>query len=139
MIIVERATEDDLAQIYAIDAALDGQRAEYLTQAVIKRQCILARIGAEGVGFLIWDKSFFGYPFIALLGVHPAHWRKGVGTALMQYVEKTTLDEKLFTAVNESNLKMQRLCEKLGFVRSGSIENLDEGDPKLIYFKQLVR
>jgi hypothetical protein len=32
---------------------------------------------------------------------------------------------------------MQNLCEKLGFVRSGCIENLDEGDPEIIYFKRM--
>lgn len=32
---------------------------------------------------------------------------------------------------------MQRRCERLGYARSGLIEHLDEGDPELIYFKQL--
>lgn len=31
---------------------------------------------------------------------------------------------------------MQRLCEKLGFVRSGYIENLDEDDPEIVYCKR---
>jgi hypothetical protein len=31
---------------------------------------------------------------------------------------------------------MQRLCERLGYVRSGWIENLDEGDPEIIYSKK---
>jgi len=30
---------------------------------------------------------------------------------------------------------MKRLCERLGYVRSGFIENLDEGDPEVVYFK----
>jgi hypothetical protein len=30
---------------------------------------------------------------------------------------------------------MQALCERLGYVRSGYIENLDEDDPEIIYFK----
>src|SRR5262245_18145068 len=32
---------------------------------------------------------------------------------------------------------MQALCEKLGYVKSGWIDNLDEGDPGIIYFKRL--
>jgi hypothetical protein len=32
---------------------------------------------------------------------------------------------------------MQNLCEKLGFARSGIIENLDVGDPEIVYFKRL--
>lgn len=34
---------------------------------------------------------------------------------------------------------MQRMCEALGFVRSGYIENLDEGDPEIVYFKPLPK
>jgi hypothetical protein len=32
---------------------------------------------------------------------------------------------------------MQSLLAKLGYVPSGIIYNLDEGDPELVYFKQL--
>lgn len=42
---------------------------------------------------------------------------------------------KLFTSTNESNVAMQRLCDRLGYVRSGFIENLDERDPEVVYFK----
>jgi hypothetical protein len=31
---------------------------------------------------------------------------------------------------------MQRLCESLGYLRSGLIENLDDGDPEVFYFKR---
>jgi len=34
---------------------------------------------------------------------------------------------------------MQRLCEHLGYVRSGWIDNLDEGDPEIIYFKRVTK
>jgi RimJ/RimL family protein N-acetyltransferase len=45
-------------------------------------------------------------------------------------------DDGLFTSTNQSNIAMQRLCESCGFERSGIVENLDEGDPELIYFKR---
>ena len=32
---------------------------------------------------------------------------------------------------------MQSLLSKLGFALSGVIENLDEGDPELVYFKRV--
>ena len=55
----------------------------------------------------------------------------------MRYIESACPGEKLFTSTNESNAPMQRLCEKLEYVRSGRIENLDEGDPEIVYFKRL--
>ncbi|MEO0538637.1 MAG: GNAT family N-acetyltransferase, partial [Cyanobacteria bacterium P01_A01_bin.123] len=42
-----------------------------------------------------------------------------------------------FTSTNESNLLMQALMAKLRYIPSGIINNLDEGDPELVYFKRL--
>jgi len=44
---------------------------------------------------------------------------------------------KLFTSTNQSNVPMQGLLATLEFARSGLIENLDDGDPELVYFKRL--
>lgn len=71
--------------------------------------------------------------------MEPAHRRHGVATALMRHVESICPTAKLFTSTNESNTPMQRLCKTLGFVRSGWIENLDEGDPEIIYFKRVAK
>jgi hypothetical protein len=53
----------------------------------------------------------------------------------MREWEAVAVTPKLFTSTNESNIPMQQLCERLGYARSGLIENLDEGDPEIIYFK----
>ena len=138
-ILVERATEDDFADLCAIEAAQLGNdsRRDYLAKAIMARHCVVARESGRALGFGVVDNSFFGNPFIELLIVHPDHRRHGVGEAIIRYVEKTCPSPKLFTSTNESNLPMQKLCEKLGFIRSGYVENLDEGDPELIYFKWL--
>jgi ribosomal protein S18 acetylase RimI-like enzyme len=72
---------------------------------------------------------------LELLVVEVAHRRRGVETALIEEWEKTASTRKLFTSTNESNVPMKRLRERLGYVRSGFIENLDEGDPEVVYFK----
>ena len=63
----------------------------------------------------------------------------GVTTALIRHIERTCPRGKLYTSTNESNVAMQRLCETLGFKRSGYSENLDEEDPEIIYFKRLAK
>ncbi len=55
----------------------------------------------------------------------------------MPHVEVLCQTDKLFTSTNQSNRPMQKLLEKLGYQPSGYIENLDEGDPELVYFKRL--
>jgi GNAT superfamily N-acetyltransferase len=138
--IVERATEDNLADVIAVDAAQMGTpRAEYLTEAVRQRQCYLAREGWDVLGFVVLTQEFFAQYFIDLLIVHPDQRRKGVASALMRHVEQIVPSEKLFTSTNESNAPMRALCERLGYVKSGWIDNLDDGDPEIIYFKRLVR
>ena len=137
---VERATDDDLADVIAVDAAhMDTPRAEYLAEAVKRQECYIAREGWDVVGFAILNQHFFGQYFIDLLVLSPKQWRESAAIALFQHLEKIVPAEKLFTSTNQSNAPMQALCEKLGFVKSGWIDNLDEGDPEIIYFKRLKR
>lgn len=138
--IIERATEDDLVGVIAVDAAHMGTpRADFLTETVRKRQCYIAREGWDVLGFAVLTREFFGQYFVDLLIVHPEQRRKGVASALMQHIERIVPTDRLFTSTNESNAPMQALCERLGFVKSGWIDNLDEGDPEIVYFKRLTR
>jgi len=72
-----------------------------------------------------------------MLYVHPKYRRQGIGVALVSYLFNICNTAKLFTSTNQSNVPMQRLVATLGFGRSGTIDNLDEGDPELVYFKLL--
>jgi ribosomal protein S18 acetylase RimI-like enzyme len=136
--IVERATDDDLADVIAIDAAHHSPgRSEYLSEAVKRHECYIAREGREIAGFATLNRNFFKQYFIELIVVHPEHRRKGTASALIQHIEKIVPEEKLFTSTKQSNARMQTLCEKLGFVKSGWIDNLDDDDPEIIYFKRL--
>jgi ribosomal protein S18 acetylase RimI-like enzyme len=137
---VEKATPADQDAVGALDRLLVGlrDRGEALRDWIAKGECLVARApGGDIVGFVIASCSFFAQSFIALVVVHPEHRRQGVATALIHAVEAQSPTAKLFTSTNQSNLAMQAVCESLGFVRSGLIENLDEGDPEIIYFKRL--
>ena len=139
--IVERATEDDLDGILSVDRAHMGTaRVPFLEAAVKKRECYIARAGENVVGFAVLNRAFFGEYFIELLIVHPEQRRKGIGSALLRHIEKILPAEKLFTSTNQSNAPMQALCERLGYVKSGWIENLDEGadEREIIYFKRIA-
>lgn len=139
MVIVERATEDDLAGVLAIDGAVEVSHSAYLLEALRQRQMLVARAGEQYLGYAVVTQHFYGYPFIDLLVVRTEARRKGVAQALVAYIEKTQPGEKLFTSTNESNAPMHTLLAKLGYVRSGWVDNLDEGDPEIIYFKRLER
>jgi GNAT superfamily N-acetyltransferase len=136
---VTLARADEYESLYACDplATKSPTRREEIAHALTAHTCYVAQEKGMPVGYAIFDCSFFGYPFIRLLMVHPEHRRQGIGVTLIRAIESLCPTNKLFTSTNQSNVIMQQLCEKLGFVRSGIIENLDDGDPEIIYFKRL--
>jgi ribosomal protein S18 acetylase RimI-like enzyme len=134
---IRLATVTDLPAVLATDhMRADPERRDFVRKAIELHQCWLAEAAGEAIGYVVADESFFGYPFIELLMVAPTFRRGGVGTALMRHVEALFSGPKLFTSTNQSNLAMQALLDRLGYVRSGVIDNLDEDDPELVYFKR---
>jgi len=140
MMIIEHASDDDFEHICALDETVFGNRSRrhFIAQALQSAQAAVARADGKLCGFVVLEQTFFSNGFISLLVVHPDFRRRGVATALMRIAERDCPTPKLFTSTNESNTAMRRLCERLGYAPSGRIENLDEGDPEIVYFKNLA-
>ncbi len=129
---VRPARTADALGVLEVDHVVE--RADEVRRAIDESRCRVAQTAGRIVGFCVGGR-FYGFDFLELLVVASTHRRHGVGTALMKSWEEAAETAKLFTSTNESNAPMQRLCERLGYVRSGFIENLDDGDPEIIYFK----
>jgi ribosomal protein S18 acetylase RimI-like enzyme len=138
---IRLARADDREAVCAIDVRLRDipGRQTFIERAIAAHECYLAMLDDAVAGFVVLDRSFYGQPFVSLLIVDEQHRRRHIGSALMRHVESVCPGEKLFTSTNESNTPMQRLCDKLGYMRSGRIENLDDGDPEIVYFKRVRR
>jgi GNAT superfamily N-acetyltransferase len=136
---IRKATSSDHRTLDVLDQLGHGgvSRGPYLLAAIRAGHCHLAEMDGELVAFIIFDQTFFEQTFIHLLMVHPDHRRQGLGTALMRHVESICSTDKLFTSTNRSNVPMQELCKSLGYAPSGMVENLDEGDPELFFFKRV--
>ncbi|MBB6671567.1 GNAT family N-acetyltransferase [Cohnella nanjingensis] len=134
---IAQAETADAEAACRLDAQVIGNdsRSLYLRQAIAQRACVVARMQDRLAGFAVWDRTFFGHSFIQLVIVDPVYRRQGVATGLIREIMGRVQADKLFTSTNESNAAMRNVCESLGFVRSGIIENLDEGDPEWIYFR----
>ncbi|MFF7065097.1 GNAT family N-acetyltransferase [Pseudomonas sp. NPDC008258] len=134
------ARQADLAALFDLDAITQCQdsRREFITRAVACGQCWVATDAENAallLGYGVLDNSFFGQDFIPLVVVRDSARRRGVGVAILRGFESRALGAKLFTSTNASNLPMQALLEKCGFIGSGQVENLDEGDPELVFVK----
>jgi GNAT superfamily N-acetyltransferase len=130
------ALPDDIAQLVAIDpfARTDPGRCKEIAGAIADGRCLLLRDGdGAAVAFAIFGVWFFGAAFIELFYVAEPKRRSGYGRALLRHLDRMHRDEKLFTSTNQSNAPMRALLEAEGFVPSGVIENLDPGDPELVY------
>ena len=97
----------------------------------------VAVVDAKLIGFAGLDYSFYGNGFIPILFVAPAARRSGVGTLLMRSVVRGCTTSKVFTSTNESNVPMRFLLAREGFELSGIINNLDAGDPEVVYFRRI--
>jgi ribosomal protein S18 acetylase RimI-like enzyme len=116
-------------------AQYDNKRVAFIRRSIANRNCHVVSVGGKAIGYAVLEYSFFENGFISMLYVQQEYRRRGVGEELMHYLEGLCRTPKLFTSTNLSNTAMQSLLAKLGYVLSGVIENLDESDPELIYFK----
>lgn len=119
---------------YAISHA---DRRDFILSAVKQGQCLLAVAAGGAIGFVVLTHDFFGEGFIPLIVVTPLHRRKGIALQLLAAAETACGTTKLFASTNVSNVPAQALLAKAGFVRSGTIDNLDEDGPELVYFKSV--
>ena len=136
-IVTRMAGHGDVAAMLACDeyAQAHPERGDAVRAAVGKGHCQVAIRNGQVAGYVLTHDDFFGYGFVSLVVVAPGQQRRGVGLRLLAAAEAACQTEKLFTSTNQSNGAAQRLFASAGFVRSGQIDHLNEGDPELVYMK----
>jgi GNAT superfamily N-acetyltransferase len=117
----------------------DLVRRDILDAAIAARMCWIGERAGKPAGYGIHSQKFFSRDFVELLFVRVEERRKGVGAAILRAIEDTIGADRLFTSTNQSNLPMRTLLEKCGYRPSGRIENLDPGDPELVFIKFLPK
>jgi ribosomal protein S18 acetylase RimI-like enzyme len=140
MVEIRQAGTEDIPSICSFDhLARTEDRRTFIQNSARSGSAYVAILNGELVGYTVLEYTFYSQGFITMLYVHPDHRRSGLASELVHHVESICGTEKLFTSTNKSNVPMQALMVKLGYVPSGIINNLDEGDPELVYFKRLHR
>jgi GNAT superfamily N-acetyltransferase len=136
---VRAATPKDVPTLKSFDELLsrDGRREALVANAISAGRCWVAETRSTVLGYGALTAEFFNREFVALVIVAASNRRQGVATAILDAMEATCAGETVFTSTNESNLPMRRLLAKRGYQPSGRIENLDTGDPELVFMKVL--
>jgi GNAT superfamily N-acetyltransferase len=132
------ARAGDVDAVLAIDSSAasgDDARKRRVRDAIAASECMVCEHDARIVGFAITRvRHFFDRDFVELLLVTPDARRRGVGGALLRAAVDGATTTTVFTSTNRSNDAMQALLARDGWVLSGELEGLDEGDPELVYF-----
>ena len=117
--------------------ASDMHRREMIDAAISARRCWVAERSGRVVGYGVLTRNFFARDFVELLFVTEDARRRGVGSAVLAGIERSVHADQLFTSTNQSNAAMRALLVTRGYAESGRIENLDPGDPELVFVKFL--
>lgn len=138
---IVKAEKTDLENIVLLDKEMIGtdRRKEEIGEAVAQSRCLLVFQESELAGFLIYHTSFFECCFISLIMIKPSFQRRGLASSLLKHMADISPTEKLFSSTNQSNDAMHMVFQTNGFTKSGFIDNLDEGDPEIIYFTEKRR
>ncbi|MED5612441.1 GNAT family N-acetyltransferase [Janthinobacterium sp. P210005] len=136
-VLVRTARPEEIDAMLACDAYAQAhpERGDAVRAAVGQGHCLVAMRAGHVAGYALTHDDFFGYGFVSLVVVDSGQQRRGVGLRLLAAAEAACQTGKLFTSTNQSNSAAQRLFASAGFVRSGQIDHLDEGDPELVYVK----
>ena len=139
MISIRPAVSSDVEALCSFD--LNGRQAderrEFIRRAVAAGTCYAAVTEQEVIAYGVLNYTFYRQGCIDMLYVAAGQRRRGAATALLEHMERQCQTPKLFTSTNLSNFPMQALLARCGYVLSGVIHNLDEGDPEVVYFKRL--
>ena len=116
---------------------MGAKRKGFIQRSIVTGSCFVMAEGQDLIGYGVLNYTFYGNGFIEMLYVDPNRRRQGAGIRLFRHLESLCQTSKLFTSTNQSNIPMQSLLTRAGYVPSGIIYNLDEDDPEIIYFKRL--
>ncbi|HEY4433186.1 MAG TPA: GNAT family N-acetyltransferase [Candidatus Cybelea sp.] len=135
-IAIRRAANADVSEILRIAGTMPWTQDEYL-QHQLSAGCVDAACdGDRIVGFVTWNREFFGRPFVWLCVVDPKYRRSGVGSLLFAHVERACEGNRLYSSANRSREGMHGFFGRRGYVRAGEVD-LDPGDPEVFYFIDL--
>jgi GNAT superfamily N-acetyltransferase len=126
---VARARADEIDAI----APPGHPRRDEVAMAIAGGRCWVIRRGHRVVAHLVLGHAFFGHPFVETVYVTEQCRRRGHGRALLRQLVAMHEGRKVFTSTNTSNAPMRALLASEGFIESGWIDNLDPGDPEVVY------
>ncbi len=127
----------ELWQRYGVD--FESARKRFKQALRGKAHMFVAEIEGKVAGFLWYVPrgAFDRSGYIELIGIKNTYRGRGIGKALMEFVEKEFNPDDIFLLVSDFNKEAQKFYEKLGFVKIGEIKDyVVKGITEFIYHKK---
>jgi ribosomal protein S18 acetylase RimI-like enzyme len=138
--VIRQGEDHDLQSLCRLDqeARIESDRRELVREAILEKRCWVLESEKDILGYGILTHGFFGRSFLELIYIDELQRSKGYGPTLISFLEAHSRSSDFFTSTNLSNAHMQHVLQKLGYEQSGIINNLDPGDPEIVYVKRSV-
>ena len=131
------ASAQDLAALEPIlwPPLLEAPKRRRFLRGLGEGEVVVVR-AADAIAAYAWIyEGFFGHTFLAYLAVQPQYRRNGLAGMLLEATEQRAVTDRVFSSTNASNAAMQAVFARYGWRRCGQIDELDPGDPELVYVK----
>lgn len=139
---LRRAGESDLSQLEAIawpPLLAEPRRRRFLRGLAEGEVVVACRTGDPEICAYAWIyEYFFGHTFLAYLAVQPQYRRNGLAGMILSETERRAVTDRVFSSTNASNSAMQAVFARHQWRRCGEIDELDPGDPEIVYVKYVT-
>lgn len=138
-VLIRSGSPDDADILKSLDSVVphDPARAGFIDAWLRNDTVLVAECEGRVVGYGVFNHAFFHQGQIDMLMLHPDFRGRRIGEFLLKALEMKCDTPKLFVTTNLSNHRMQSLLLRMGYKSCGYIDELDPGDPELVFVKKM--
>jgi len=112
---------------------------EILERNIEERAIILAEVDRKPVGYLRVEYLWLKIPYVSLITVEKEYQRKGIGTAMIKFLEDYLIKnghKVLYSSSQANEPEPQAWHRRVGFLECGYIAGINAGGIGEIFFKK---
>ena len=118
---------------------------EHVSESMIKRKIeekavILAEVDGKPIGYLRVEYLWLTVPYVSLITIEEAYRRKGVGSAMIKFLEDHLIKnghKVLYSSSQVDEPEPQMWHRKIGFEECGIIAGINDGVGEVFFRKTL--
>ena len=126
---------------FCVKSDYDHVSKDILKRKIKEKAVILAEVDGKPIGYLRVEYLWLKIPYLSVIGVDEEYQRKGVGTAMIKFLEQhlRKCGHKILYSSSQANEPgPQAWHRKIGFEECGFIAGINEGGIGEIFFRKIL-